>query len=265
MLVPMPRAIEKIRQIRPRTVVYLFSAGKDSSLSLLLTRGFVRDLCAEIKCKAFVVYIYVTGNTHPLNNACAHYVMQWHKKYYGFEPIYLASPKNFLECVAKYGFEMPRGRWCWAEFKEKPLRELQARLPKPLLYVDGMSPSDSVARERTVTDEVQFINTTRGSYWAWHPLFSLSMSSKERLELLKQHEEFKCVAQLYELYGDSMNCVICPYKSREKLMKLAPAEPAEIYYAALEVSLHSPRWKKRLALLKGNRSLEEYVLGSLAG
>jgi hypothetical protein len=101
--------LEKIRQIRPRSVVYLFSAGKDSSLVLLLSRDFVKELCNEIKCKALIVYIYVTGNTHPLNNACAHYIMQWHKKYYGFEPVYLASSKNFLECAAKYGFEILRG------------------------------------------------------------------------------------------------------------------------------------------------------------
>jgi hypothetical protein len=92
--------------------------------------------------------------------------------------------------------------------------------------------------------EIQEIRSEKRHYWAWHPLFSLNLPSRERLELLRQHEEFKCVIQLYEIFEDSMNCVICPYKSKEKLMKLTAVEPSEIYYVALETSLRSRRWKK---------------------
>jgi hypothetical protein len=207
----------------------------------------------------YIVYIYVTGNTHPLNNACAHYVLQWHKKFYGFEPVYLASSKNFLEYVSRYGFEILRGRWCYTEFKYKPLVEFETRLPKPIIEVDGMSPSDSVVREKVVTSELQEIRSERRRYWSWHPLFSLSMSSKEKLEVLKQYKEFECVVQLYEVFGDSMNCTICPYKSREKLMKLTAVEPSEIYYTALEISLRSGKWKRKLQLLKNSKTLEEYL------
>ena len=57
----------KLYEIKPRSIVYLFSGGKDSSLVLALTRDFVKKFCEETKCKVYVVYIYVTGNTHPLN------------------------------------------------------------------------------------------------------------------------------------------------------------------------------------------------------
>jgi len=57
----------KLREVRPRTVVYLFSAGKDSSLALLLTRDYVRRLCEETRCRVYILYVLLPGNTHPLN------------------------------------------------------------------------------------------------------------------------------------------------------------------------------------------------------
>ncbi|MCC6058156.1 MAG: hypothetical protein LM568_04480, partial [Desulfurococcaceae archaeon] len=83
--------VKKLYEIKPRSIVYLFSGGKDSSLALLLTRGFIKKLCEDIKCKVFVVYIYVTGNTHPLNAYCAQYILKWHEINYGFTPVVLAS------------------------------------------------------------------------------------------------------------------------------------------------------------------------------
>jgi hypothetical protein len=253
---------EKIYKINPKSVVYLFSGGKDSSLALLLTRDFIRNLCMEIKCKVYVVYIYVTGNTHPLNNACVHFIMQWHKRNYGFEPIYLASSKNFLEYLSRYGLEILKGRWCYTEFKYKPLVDFESMLPKPVVEIDGMSPSDSMIRREILKAEFHEVRSERRHYWAWHPLFSLNISSKEKLEMLKQYKEFECVVQLYEIFEDSMNCVICPYKSKEKLMKLTAVEPSEIYYNALEVSLKSSRWKKKFRLLKSSESLEKYLVNT---
>jgi hypothetical protein len=95
----------------------LFSGGKDSSLALLLTRNYVKRLCEEIGCKVHMLYIYITGNTHPLNAYAAHAVMLWHRKNYGFEAMTKAHNKLFQEYVAKYGLEIGPGRWCYMEFK----------------------------------------------------------------------------------------------------------------------------------------------------
>ena len=224
-----------------------------------MTRDFVKQLAEETRCRVYVVYIYVTGNTHPLNNAAAHCVMQWHKAHYGFEPVYLASEKNFLEYVARYGFEKPRGRWCYTEFKYKPLVRFERRLPKPVLEVDGMSPSDSTARARAVSAELEEIRSEQRHYWSWHPLFSLRMSGRERLETLRRHPEFAPVVRLYDVYGDSLNCAVCPYKSRAKLTSLATAEPGDVYAAALELSLRSQRWRERLAALKQTTTILDYA------
>jgi len=251
-----------IKQIRPRSVVYLFSGGKDSSLALLLTRDLVKDLCSSIGCKVYVTHIVVTGNSLPANTWCSQLVLKYHEKHYGFIPVVLAAPKSFPDLVCKYGFEILSGRWCWSEFKEKPLRSFEQIVPRPIIEIDGMSRHDSRWRAEVMRSEIEHIRTNEGrDYWAWHPLFSLDLDSDKKLEMLKQHSEFSCVVRLYEVYGDSMNCVICPYKSREKLMRLAGADPAAaIYWSLIESCVRSERWCEKFGLLGNSKKITDYML-----
>jgi len=258
------RAYEVLLSVKPRSIAYLFSAGKDSALALLVTRDVVKEFCEKNGCRVYVVYVYVTGNTHPDNAFAASYTMEWHRRRYGFEPVYLASPKLFTEMMCRYGFSTPRGRWCWTEFKEKPISDFYSRAVKPVLFVDGMSPHDSEPRERSVASELQRVESRRGVYWSWHPLFSLNLDSQQKLSILKQHQEFRHVADLYERYGDSMNCVICPYKSREKLMKMSASVLADVYRDLAELCLQSERWRNRFALLQAN-NLEKYINFDVVG
>jgi len=250
------KAYEILTSIKPKSVVYLFSAGKDSALALLATRDVVKDFCKNF-CKVYIVYVYITGNTHPDNAFVASYTMEWHRKHYGFEPIYIASPRLFTEMMCKYGFDVPKGRWCWSEFKDKPIREFCNRIVKPILCIDGVSPADSRTREVYVTSEIQRIES-RGLHWSWHPLFSLNIDANQKLNILKQYQEFRLVAELYERYGDSMNCTICPYKSRVKLMKMSASVLADVYRELVNLCLHSERWRNRFALLQTN-NLEKYI------
>jgi 3'-phosphoadenosine 5'-phosphosulfate sulfotransferase (PAPS reductase)/FAD synthetase len=251
---------KKFYEIKPRSIVYLFSGGKDSALVLALTRDFVKKFCEEIKCRVYIVYIYVTGNTHPLNAYCAQYIMKWHEINYGFAPVFLANNKLFTDYMCKYGFEILRGRWCYTEFKEKPLREFENSIPKPAIEIDGMSPGDSRWRAEIVLSELQEIKTnTNRHYWSWHPLYSLNLDSKQKLEMLKQYTEFSCVARLYEMYGDSMNCVICPYKSMLKLMKLNAVEPGSIYHNTIDICLMSSRWKNKFSVLNNEKKITDFV------
>jgi len=251
--------IEKMHTIKPRSVVYLFSGGKDSALALLLTRDFIKQFCNETKCKTYVVYIYVTGNTHPLNAYCAQYVLKFHEQQYGFTPIMLANSKLFPELMCRYGFEILKNRWCYVEMKLKPLLEFEQRLPKPVIEIDGMTPDDSVMRSEAVTDELQEIKTEHRHYWAWHPLYNKKLDKKQKIELLKQYKEFDCVAKLYEAFEDSMNCVICPYKPKEKLMKLCGTEPAQIYYNTIEACVKSDKWKEKFGVLNCTKKILEYI------
>jgi 3'-phosphoadenosine 5'-phosphosulfate sulfotransferase (PAPS reductase)/FAD synthetase len=249
--------VEQLRRIRPRTIVYLYSGGKDSSLALLLTRDFVRDLCREIGCRVYVLYIYITGNTHPLNAYAAYSVMLWHKRNYGFEIITKAHSKLFQEYAEKYGLEIGSGRWCYSEFKAGLIREVERTLPQPLVEIDGMSPHDSKARSEKITAEFELVERSSGfRFYAWHPLFGLNLSSEEKLKMLEQYEEFRPVVQLYKEFGDSLNCVLCPYKSVDKLLVHHGVEDlSAIYYFAKE-ALKSRRWHKKYSKL-ANRTLLE--------
>jgi hypothetical protein len=66
---------EELSSIKPRTVLYLFLGGKDSSLEPLLTRDSVKSLCEEVKYRFYMLYVYITGSTHPVNTYVAHAVM----------------------------------------------------------------------------------------------------------------------------------------------------------------------------------------------
>jgi hypothetical protein len=251
------------RQVKPKSVIYLYSGGKDSSLALLLTRDIVKDLCNVIGCKIYITHIVVTGNSLPANTWCSQLVLKYHEKNYGFIPIVLASSKSFPDLVCKYGFQIMSGRWCWSEFKEKPLRSFEQILPRPVLEVDGMSPKDSKWRSEVMRSEIERVVTNEGrDYWAWHPLYSLDLDSSKKLEILRQHSEFSCVVKLYEVYNDSMNCVVCPYKSKEKLMRLAGSDPvAAIYWSLINVCVRSERWRSKFSLLNSSKKITDYLKG----
>jgi len=60
----LPRAVV---ELKPRSIVYLFSGGKDSSLALLLTREAVKEYASEANARVYIAYVVIPGNTHPLN------------------------------------------------------------------------------------------------------------------------------------------------------------------------------------------------------
>lgn len=245
-------AIDRIWEIRPRSFVYLFSGGKDSAAALALTRNVVREIVEELKAKVYILYVYVTGNTHPLNAYCASKVMYWHREHYGFEPVLRARNKVFQEYMAKYGLMIGPQRWCYLEFKEKVFREFHRILPRPVLYIDGMKPSDSKHRKEMITEELQYIRAYSREYWSWHPLFSYSHD--DVFSILSKYEEFDCVLRLYEVFGDSLNCIVCPYRSNSKLVKYHLAEDLSIVYDFMKQTMRSLRWLKLYSFAK-NKTL----------
>jgi len=207
-----------LEQVSPRSIVYLYSGGKDSSLALLLTRDRVKAYTAKTRAKVYIVHIVIPGNSHPLNTYCSSTVMVWHKKHYGFEPVWLTSPKVFQEYIPRYGLQTGPQRWCYTEFKWKPIIGFLRRLPRPILTIDGMSPHDSKVRAQKITSEFTQAKDSSGfTWWSWHPLYNVRLSRSEKLKVLKEHKEFKCVVELYEKYGDSLNCVVCPYRTQATL------------------------------------------------
>ena len=235
---------ERLLRLRPRALLYLFSGGKDSSLALLLTRDLARELAERVGARVYVLYIAVAGNTHPLNAYAAAAVMEWHRRNYGFEPIYACSGFVFQEGAAKWGLEKGPRRWCYARCKYEVLRGVERGMPRPLVEVDGMAPSDAKQRERALGGELEEVEARGGRFWAWHPLFSLRLSEGEKLELLRRRPEFEPVVLLYEAFGDSMNCVVCPYKPLAKMRRYRLAEDARILQRFAQACLRSERWKR---------------------
>jgi 3'-phosphoadenosine 5'-phosphosulfate sulfotransferase (PAPS reductase)/FAD synthetase len=250
---------EQLYKIKPRTVVYLFSGGKDSSLALLLTRDFVRDFCREINCRVYILHIVIAGNSHPLNTFAAAAVMEWHRKHYSFEPLYKVAPFVFQENMVKYGFQTGPGRWCFVLHKDRVLRETERVLPRPQVHIDGMSPNDSKTRSEKIKAELELVKTADNTwYWAWHPLYSLDLSSEEKLKLLEQHDEFRPVVELYREFGDSLNCVLCPYKSIDKLMIHNSVEDLSVVYYFTKEALKSKRWRRKYSRL-ADKTLVEFT------
>jgi len=252
--------VKKLHEVKPRSIVYLFSGGKDSSLALLLTRDFIKKFCDGAGCKTYILYIAIAGNTHPLNAFAASYVMEWHKIHYGFESLYRVAPYVFQEGVVKSGLQVGKGRWCYNIHKDRVFREIEKTLPYPQLHITGMSPHDSKVRAEKITSEMQLIETTNNTrFWAWHPLYNLNLSSEEKLKILGQHEEFKPIVLLYRRFGDSLNCVLCPYKEREKYMKLHAEEDASIIAKFIELVMRSDRWKEKFSILNNEKKITDFV------
>jgi 3'-phosphoadenosine 5'-phosphosulfate sulfotransferase (PAPS reductase)/FAD synthetase len=240
-----PDALKRIEGLKPHTILYLYSGGKDSSLTLLFTRDAVRELAQRVGARVYMLYIAIAGNTHPLNAYAAAAVMEWHRRNYGFEPLYRCSSFVFQEGAAKWGLQKGPRRWCYVKCKHSVLREVERELPKPLLEIDGMAPSDALQRDRLMGSELEEAEASGGTrFWAWHPLFSLRLSEREKLDALRRHREFEPVVLLYEEFGDSMNCVVCPYKPLRKMRRYRLAEDARILQRFAQVSLKSEHWRR---------------------
>jgi hypothetical protein len=192
-----------------------------------------------------------------LNTFAVATVMEWHRKHYGFEPLYKTAQFVFQEGVVRWGLQIGPGRWCFVVHKDRILREIERMLSRPQVHVDGMSPADSKARSEKIKAELELITTTNNTwYWAWHPLFSLNLSSEEKLKLLEQREEFKPIVELYREFGDSLNCVLCPYKSIDMLMTHHSVESlSAIYYFVME-TLKSRRWQRKYSRLANKTLLD---------
>jgi len=226
----------------------LFSGGKDSSASLILTRDAVKEYSQQTGAEVYIVYIYITGNTHPLNTFCASSIALWHQKHYGFKPVFLAHNNLFQEYAAKYGLQIGKGRWCYSLFKDKPLKEFEKNIQSPVIEIDGMKQNDSKYRSKVVSSEIQEITRQNGfKFYAWHPIYNLK--KEESLDLVKAHEEFSCVLNLYESFGDSLNCIMCPYKNREKVLRYHKSDGNALYtlYAFAKEAFRSEKWLKRFA------------------
>jgi hypothetical protein len=75
--------------------------------------------------------------------------------------------------------------------------------------------------------------------------------------MLELHEEFRPIAELYREYGDSLNCVLCPYKTTDKLLIHNNTENLSALYYFVKEALRSKKWHKKYSILT-NKPLDNW-------
>jgi len=62
--------------------------------------------------------------------------------------------------------------------------------------------------------------------------------------------------ELYRRFGDSMNCIVCPYKRGPKYARLNAVENMYAVWAFADRALKSNRWKHELAPTRATTLLD---------
>ena len=196
----------------------LFSGGKDSLCTLDLV---VKNLKSNFK----VIYIEATGNTHPLCNEYAHYVVE---DYYGLDLIHLRSDENFFELLRRYGYPSCiwyHSRWCLNRLKDKPLKKFQKL--KYAVTFSGMKIADSSNRKRYISERFsKGIKKNKKPYTFWGAISVLPIFQFSKNDVLRYIKRNKLpINPCYELFYSSGNCVICPYNTFDTMRKIKEKSP----------------------------------------
>jgi len=258
------RITDRIRSFVDRhELVYLFVSGDKDSALLLLATSYLPE---ELRKKLIVVYTEIVENTHQMNIEQAYSLIQRllpeamervervdavRQNMVRVASMRIQPPamihirahnhdyqgKTFLDtmemlgigCVrASYARNPMEKRWCMLQFKYKWWTELRAiKGIRPLIV--GVKTSDSIGRQRRWKDvdpnmPVKTFDTPTGLDVALAPL--VDMTSAEVTALLRQ---YNIVLRTYEMYGDSLNCMFCPFRGKDKIPRCVEAMP--MYFA----------------------------------
>ena len=176
-----------IKLLNSARFTVLFSGGKGSLGALLWVLDHIENDDWNI------LYIEVTGNTHPL---CTQYVKDVCKKLGVADRLIIARREDldFFECVEKWGLPiLGKHRWCLWQFKAKVIE----KHAHPV-QVTGITQNDSFRRKNIKPIDV---------FWKKHivvnPLYNYT--KQKILELIKEHRVE--INPCYRVYGHSCNCV----------------------------------------------------------
>lgn len=141
--------------------------------------------------------------------------------------------EDFWAAVERWGIPVLRGgaaggrRWCYQEFKEKHWRYLPPEVKQGQLVrfvVVGVKAADSVwRRARWLTRNPTASLWERSFTWKHGSteitdieLSPILMFTTEQVWQLLEEAGLKSSLETYFVYGDSLNCIFCSFRSAEK-------------------------------------------------
>ncbi len=214
--------------LNERRFTVLFSGGKDSLATLLWVLNNVQHNDWNI------LYIEVTGNTHPL---CIEYVKNTCRSLGVYNKLVIAKRNDldFFECLRRWGVPIiGKYRWCMYQFKLKLMKAYSH-----LTVVTGVRRSDSHIRRKILP--IGFFKITKNV--SVNPIYN--WNKKQVLAYIRKHglELNPC----YKIYGHSGSCMFCPYHNKRQII----------------LTLQDPEWREKilssLAAGKGPISREKYL------
>lgn len=181
----------------------------------------------NLKSNFKVVFIEVTGNTHPLSSEYVHYIV---KDYYGLDLIHLKSKDdNFFDLLKRYGYPSCiwyHSKWCLNRLKNIPLKKY-----KKLKYAvgfSGMKIADSLNRKRYIHERFSDgIKTNKKPFTFWGAITVLPIVYFSKSDVWNYIKENNLpMNPCYKFIGDSGNCVICPFNTFETMKKIKENAPS---------------------------------------
>jgi len=219
----------------------LFSGGKDSLVVLDLAHKYWKD---NFK----VIYIEITGNTHPKCNKYVHKVVNE----YGVELIHLKYDRDFFDMLMELGYPSvlwSGARWCLQRFKDRPMMWFNKNNTVNLT-ASGMKQGDSNRRriwiEKNVVNGIT-INPRKKEYGKVQLLPIYNWSNEDVWNYIKENN--LPLNPLYKEIGRAGNCVICP--ALRKCEFLAVMQKCPEFFC---------KWKKAHEKLR-----KDYFEGKLKG
>ena len=211
---------EARRALKHKRFTVLFSGGKDSTAALLWC-------CENVPHDDWnVLYVVMKGNTHRL---CTKYVVSV-CKLLGLERrlLVVESSRDFFDVMDEIGPPLIKYRWCLSKVK-MPLFDRYAHR----FNVSGIKRADSSERaKRQVVEVVKESKTKRVDV---KPI--ADWDNEKVLRYIRSHG-FN-LNPCYEKYGNSGNCMFCPYASSEHIIKV----------------MSDPYWGRKIAYhLRKNRA-----------
>jgi len=204
------KRIKELERFKNRPIDVLFSGGKDSLASLLIS------IQAGLKIRK-IIYTEVTGNT---DQKCNNYVHRIVEKL-GLKDKLLHTKRedlDFYECLKKWGIPIRYvNRWCLWEFKHRIWKEICVSF-----QILGMKRIDSVNRKTSSLIQRKYITD---DYFIL-PIYDFT--TYEVIDYIKM-----CGVEInpcYHIYGHSGNCMFCPFHSKEKII----------------LTLQDPYWRKKI-------------------